>query len=116
KGEASLPVEALADHTDGLLALSGCRQGAVARALRRGDQRGARAAAGRLREWFGRERAWIELQHHLRPDDDVLVDGLIDLARRLGLDIVATNNVHYAEREEHRLQDVLVAIRHLTTL
>jgi len=116
KGEASLPVDALAEHTAGLLALSGCREGAVARALRRGDRRGALAAAGRLREWFGRGRAWIELQHHLLPDDNALVDELADLARRLGLGIVATNNVHYARREGHRLQDVLVAIRHLTTL
>src|SRR5690606_27866421 len=116
KGEASRPVEALAAHTAGLLALSGCREGAVARALRRGDKRGALAAAGQLREWFGRGRAWIELQHHLRPDDDALVDGLVALARRLGLGMVATNNVHYAERESHCLQDVLVAIRHLTTL
>jgi len=116
KGDASLPVEALADHTVGLLALSGCREGAVARALRRGDQRGALAAAGRLREWFGRDRVWIELQHHLRPDDNALLDGLVTLARRLGLGMVATNNVHYAEREAHPLQDVLVAIRHLTTL
>src|SRR5690606_40834341 len=54
KGEASLPVEALAAYTEGLLALSGCRQGAVAKALQRGDERGAQAAAGRLREWFGR--------------------------------------------------------------
>lgn len=116
KGEAALPVEALAGHAEGLIALSGCREGAVARALRRGDERGARASAGRLREWFGRERTWIEVQHHLLPDDNALVDGLVDLARRLGLGVVATNNVHYATRERHQLQDVLVTIRHLTTL
>jgi len=116
KGEAVLPIEALADHTKGLLALSGCREGAVARALRRGDQRGALAAAGRLREWFGRDRVWIEQQHHLRPDDRALLNGLVALAQRQGLGMVATNNVHYADREGHQLQDVLVAIRHLTTL
>ena len=45
-----------------------------------------------------------------------LVEQLVALARELGLGYVATNNVHYATRERHRLQDVLVCIRHHTTL
>jgi error-prone DNA polymerase len=111
KGQAALPPAELTGHTDGLIALSGCRQGEVAAALLRKDQEGALAAALRYRDFFGRDRFWIELQHHLLPDDDALVDGLAGLARHLGLGYVATNNVHYAMRDGRRLQDVLVCIR-----
>ncbi len=112
KGRAALPVDALAGHTDGLIALSGCRQGEIAAALRRGDRHAALAAARRYRALFGRERFFVELQHHLLPEDDALIHDLLALAQHLGLDAVATNNVHYARRQDHRLQDVLVAIRH----
>ena len=116
KGEAWLPVDALDGHTAGLTALSGCKRGAVAAALLRGDWRAARAAAGRYREWFGPERYWIELQHHRLPEDDALVYRLAALAKRIGAGAVATNNVHYATRDDQPIQDVLVCIRHGLTL
>ena len=78
----------------------------------RGPRRSAPPRAGELRELFGPGRLYVELQHHLRPDDDALVGDLADLAREARLPLVATNNVHYARREGHRLQDVLTAIRH----
>ncbi len=116
KGAAALPPEALDGHTTGLIALSGCQQGIVASALLHGDWRTAWQAAGRYRDLFGPERFWIEVQHHLLPEDDGLVYKLAALARRLGAGVVATNNVHYAAQAEHRLQDVLVCIRHGLTL
>lgn len=116
KGQAALPVELLAGHTEGLIALSGCPQGAIPLALRRGDREGAVRIAWQYREWFGPGGFWIELQHHLRPQDKALVRELADLAEVVGLEMVATNNVHYARREGHRLQDVLVCIREHTTL
>lgn len=116
KGEAALPYAALREHTGGLIALSGCHQGSVPRALQDGDPEEALRRAQELRDWFGLEHCWIELQHHLLPGDDVLVAQLAALADTLGLGIVATNNVHYATRDRHRLQDVLVCIRHNTTL
>ncbi len=116
KGAAALPVEALRAHTAGLIALSGCRRGEIASALLRGDGAGALAAGRRYRDWFGPENFWIELQHHLLPDDDRLVAQLVALAGALGLGYVATNNVHTATRAGQPLQDVLTAIRHLTPL
>ncbi len=111
KGQALLPVEALAGHTAGLIALSGCRRGAVASALLRRDAKAAWNAALQLREWFGRENVYIELQHHLLPHDDALARALAGLARSAGLGIVATNNVHYASAERRRLHDVMTCIR-----
>src|SRR5262245_27091961 len=73
KGQAALPWTALDGYTDGLFALSGCRQGPIAAALLRWDRKAAFRTARSLRELFGADRLWIELQHHLRPDDGALI-------------------------------------------
>ena len=116
KGDAALRYEALHEHTEGLVALSGCRQGSVPRALDDGDWETAVQSAASLRDRFGAENFWIEVQHHLLPGDERRVGQLATLAHDLNLDCVATNNVHYATRAGHRLQDILVCIRHNTPL
>ena len=116
KGEAALPYAVLREHTAGLVALSGCHQGSISRALLAGDRDEARRVAGELRALFGPERFWLEVQHHLLPGDDALVAQTVALGQSLGVGCVATNNVHYATRDRHRLQDILVCIRHNVTL
>jgi len=116
KGQPRLRLETLAEHAEGLICLSGCRQGAVASALLAKDEETAYATAGRLREIFGPNRFWIELQRHYLPTDAWLTAELVTLARRLEVGIVATNNVHYAERSGQRLHDVLTCVRQRTTL
>ena len=112
----------LAEHTEGLVALSGCREGEIARRLRVGDRAGARAVAERYATLFGRGDGpatsgfFIELSHHLLPDDDWLVAEPAALAEELGLPVVVTNDVHYARPEDRELHDVLTAIRHGRTL
>ena len=106
----------LPDYADHLIALSGCRQGAIPQAVLAGDRERAIALAADYRDIFGRERFWIELQNHYRPDDRILIDGLVQVARQIEAGCVATNNVHYATPAGRRLQDVLVCIRHRTTL
>jgi error-prone DNA polymerase len=112
----------LAENTDGLVALSGCREGEIARRLRVGDRDGARAAAERYARLFASRRAgrdsvasatfFLEMQHHLLPDDDWLAAETARLAEELGLPVVVTNDVHYAYPEGRELHDVLTAIRH----
>ena len=114
-GTKGAPVLAIADvarHAAGLLCLSGCRQGAVAQAVLAGDGMRARRTAGRLADIFGRDRLWIELQRHHLPEDDRLLAGLLEVAAAAGVDVVATNNVHYATAAGQRLHDVLTATRH----
>jgi error-prone DNA polymerase len=116
KGHPYLTIEDVARHAGGLLCLSGCREGAIAQAILAGDEALARRAAGRLADIFGRDRAWIELQRHWLPDDNRLIAGLLAVAAATGLGLVATNNVHYATAEGHRLHDVLTATRHNVSL
>ena len=116
KRQPVLTLEALAQHACGLLCLSGCRKGAVPSGLLAKDRERANAAAGRLRETFGPDRFWVELQRHYLPTDSWLIAELVDLARRMGVGLVATNNVHYAQRANQRLHDVLTCIRQHVTL
>jgi len=67
-------------------------------------------------EWFGKANVFVELQNNYLPGDDIRTHRLVCLAKQVGVGYVATGNVHYHERARHRLQDVLVAIRHRTTL
>jgi|SRR5579872_730388 len=104
KGDARLRWSDLKGHNDDLIALSGWP-----------PPQDAQAHGERLRALFG-ERAYLELQHHLRPDDAGLVRRTVALARRLRMPYVATNGVRYAVREDRRLCDVLTCVREKTTL
>jgi error-prone DNA polymerase len=122
KGVPRLDHALLEAHAEGLVALSGCRHGEIARRLVAGDRAGARAAAERYARIFGAGDSLaaagfvLELEHHLLPDDDWRVAETVDLAAALGLPVVVTNDVHYARPEDRELHDVLTAIRHGRTL
>jgi len=104
---------ALRTHVRDLIALSGCSQGELPQLLRRSQSVQAEQAAHYYRELFGPVNFFVELQHHLLP----YPEGhnhyrLRDLAQRLSLPVVATNNVHYATRDHAPLQDALTCLRY----
>ena len=92
-----------------LVALSGCHQGAVGRVAAAGDLEGAMRHASRLRDMFP-GRFYLELWHHGMPEDDPRNDLIWEVASRLGLPTVATNNAHYHDRSQADLAEVLAAI------
>jgi error-prone DNA polymerase len=96
KGESSLAFDVLAQHSEGLICLSGCDKGEIAAKLGAAHHEGALLAARRYANLFGPESFYAELQRHLLPGDKRLVKGLVELAEHLELRCVATNNVHYA--------------------
>ena len=116
RGQPALDPAMLARYARGLIALSGCKKGEVPSLVAAGRYREAEAAARRYIYVFGRDSFFIELQQNLVYGDTPRIRALVKLAKRLKLGYVATNNVHYHLRERHRLQDVLVAIKHRTTL
>jgi error-prone DNA polymerase len=122
-GEKQFPVfdrttvtEALDEARGHLIGLSGCRNGLVPRLALAGERKAALQAARTWARHFADDDFAIELSHHLQPDDDWLIAELAEIAAATGLPTVVTNEVHYADPEGHRLQDVLVCIRHGATL
>jgi DNA polymerase III alpha subunit len=122
-GEKQFPIfardlveEGLDEGHGHLIGLTGCRNGEVPRHLLAGEPAAAREAAQRWASHFPDGDFAVELSHHLEPDDDWLVAQLAELAEAAGLPTVVTNQVHYAVAGGHRLQDVLVCIRHGATL
>ena len=112
KGEGLLRFEQLEGRTAGLIALSGGREGELARALESEGVNAARDAARRYAALFDEGCYWIELHHHRRPYDDQRIAALVELAESLKLGYLATNHVHYPTAAEKNLGDVVTAIRH----
>jgi error-prone DNA polymerase len=116
KGDPVLASSELQGNTEGLICLSGCMRGKIADFLLKGEKERALSAAQEYQALFGHNNFFIEIQNHLLPDDRRLSLQLLDLALKLNLQAVASNNVHYAIRDDHMLQDVLVCIKNRVTL
>ena len=116
RDDVALDPAFLEGHTEGVIALSGCRSGEVARLVDAGRWDDAVDAARRLVGLFSPFSTFVEVQHNLVRGDTRRVARLVELAERLRLAAVATGGVHYHDRSRHRLQDALVAIKHRTTL
>ena len=102
--------ELLALHHEGLIALSGTLSGEVPRMLRQNRFEDAYQAALRYRDLFGPENFFLELQEHGLPEQRVVNQGLMQIAQRSGIPLVATNDVHYVDRSDANAQDILMCI------
>jgi len=99
----------LEEHSEGLICLSACLAGEVARYLQHGRFDDAKRAA----EWHARvfhDRYWMELQKHGIPDQEQVNEGIIRIADELGLPLVVTNDAHYLERGDADAHDTLLCI------
>jgi error-prone DNA polymerase len=115
KRDARLQLGDLEGKTAGLIALSGSAQGYAEEALLRGDGALARERYAALRDRFP-GAFYVELQHHLRPEDARLVLAQVELASSLGVPCVATNGAAYAAPEDGLLCDVLTCVKYRTSL
>jgi error-prone DNA polymerase len=91
--------------------LTGCRKGAVARALVNDGPRAAARQLDRLIDAFGQQHVVVELWDHGDPLDSVRNDAMAKLAANAGVDLIATNNVHYAHPSKRPLATALAAVR-----
>src|SRR6266540_3726013 len=98
-------------HGGHWLVLTGCRKGAVPRALERHGPAAAAAQLGRLVATFGRENLAVEVGDHGDPLDSARNDALVRLAAAADVEVVAANNVHYAAPGRRRLATALAAVR-----
>lgn len=106
----------LAEHADGLIALTGDEEGPLQRALGQGGATAAEGVMGKLEGIFGRDRLYVEAQRRRERGEEVKVRWLADFAAARKLPLVATGGVRYARREGRRVADVFTCLRHHTTL
>lgn len=102
--------EVLREFSGGLICTSTCLGGEVPTALLRADYAAAKEAAETFLEIFGPNRFFIELQNHGIEDQNLANPELADLAKRLGVAMIATNDVHYLNHEDREAHDVLCCI------
>jgi DNA polymerase-3 subunit alpha len=101
--------EILAELNDGLIATSACPKGEIAVHLANGDEKSAVAAVEDYLKIFGGDRFFIEIQKH-ENDDPKICQALIDIAEKMGLPLLATNDVHFLEQDDHEAHNCLCAI------
>jgi len=112
KGRPMADLDLLGSHHGGhWMVLTGCRKGAVPRALVEEGPAAAGRELDRLVDVFGRTNVLVELWDHGDPLDSARNDALVQLAGRRQLEMVATNNVHYATPDRARLAAALAAVR-----
>ena len=103
--------ELLQKYHEGLIALSACLTGGVSRRLLDEDYDGALNYALRLANIFGEDNFYLELQDHGIPEQRVVNQGIMRIARQTGLPLVVTNDAHYLRREDSKMQDVLLCVQ-----
>ena len=106
-----IDLELLKQHSEGLIALSACLAGEIPRRILRGDYEGAKAHALEMREIFGPDGYYLEVQDHSIPAQREVIAGILRLHEETGIPLVATNDAHYLTREDSRTQDVLMCIQ-----
>ena len=102
--------ELLEEHKEGIIAFSGCLASEIPQAILRKDLDKARDALDWYRQIFGKERFYLELQNHGMNEQATVNRQLIPWAKEFGLNLVATNDVHYLERKHSHAHDALICI------
>lgn len=101
----------LEKYHEGLICLSACLAGEVARALDRGQYEEAKAVALKYRDLFGADNYFLEMQDHGIEEQKNVNQGLMRLSKETGIPLVATNDCHYTNKEDAYSHDVLLCIQ-----
>ncbi len=102
--------EILKKYHEGIIALSACLAGEVPRQLTNNDYEAARKAAIEYRDIFGEDNYFIEIQDHGYEEQKKILPGLIKISKETGIPLVATNDCHYINKDDAKMQNVLICI------
>ena len=105
-----IDMELLSQHAEGISCLSGCLAGRINQLFLRDKQQEAEDMAIHLRDLFGPDHFWLELQRNGIDIQDKVNESLVRLNQRTGIPLVATNDIHYLRHEDCQAQDVLLCI------
>ena len=106
----------LKKHSQGLIALSACLAGDVPRAIMNGNYDKARKLAMEYREIFGNGNYYLEIQDHGLPEQKQVNTEVVRLSRELNIPLVATNDVHYVDKDDAKIQDILMCLQMQKTI
>ncbi|MEO0649659.1 MAG: PHP domain-containing protein, partial [Planctomycetota bacterium] len=105
-----IDMELLGEHAAGISCLSGCLSGEMNQLIRKDKEAEAEELAIKLRDTFGPEHFWLELQRNGIKIQDDCNESLVRIQQRTGIPLVATNDIHYLRHEDCAVQDVLLCI------
>ena len=114
-GKPRIDYKLLKEHHEGVICLSACLAGRMPQLLLNGDYDGAKEWAKEMKDVFG-EDFYIEIQDHGIQEEKQVIPQLIQIARELDIQLVATNDVHYIYKEDWEAQDILLCIQTKKTL
>ena len=109
-------MDELKKHSQGLIALSACLAGDVPRAIMNGNYDKARKLAMEYREIFGNGNYYLEIQDHGLPEQKQVNTEVVRLSRELNIPLVATNDVHYVDKDDAKIQDILMCLQMQKTI
>ena len=104
-------MEVLEQYHEGIIALSACLAGEVPRAITRGNYEEAKEIALKYQKCFGKENYFLELQDHGIPEQQNVNQHLLRMSQELGIELVATNDIHYTYAEDAEPHDILLCIQ-----
>ena len=104
-------MEILNRYHEGIIALSACLAGEVQRYIVKGLYDEAKKTALKYQECFGKGNFFLELQDHGIPEQKTVNTALLQMSKELGIDLVATNDVHYTYREDEAPHDILLCLQ-----
>ncbi|MGH7783635.1 MAG: DNA polymerase III subunit alpha, partial [Candidatus Binatia bacterium] len=111
-----IDLDILAEKSSGLIALSGWSNGSIGHFLTRGDTETALKSALELRDIFGEDNFYLEIQDHGTAEDKDLLTKTVELSKKSGIPLVAANDAHYLTADDARARDILVCIGEGRTL
>lgn len=112
-----IDLQILRNHSEGLICLSGCLNGEVPHLLMTNQEAQAERRAREFMEIFGNDRYFLELQMHSKiPEQDKANEKIVALSRKLGLPLVATNDIHYINSDDAEAQEILLCVQTQRTI
>ncbi|MCS7230876.1 MAG: DNA polymerase III subunit alpha [Elusimicrobiota bacterium] len=116
-GKGKIKKSWLSEYKEGLVALSGCLEGEISyKILENKDEKILKDTVGFYLDTFGRDNFYIELMYNNIPEQKIVLEKLLELAKKMDIKTVATNDVHYVKKDDYVLQEILLCIATRTTL
>jgi error-prone DNA polymerase len=116
KGKGDVSGAEVAEYSRGLVCLTGGEEGPLAHALAQGGIESGKECVQQLCELFGKQNVYVELQRHFLREEEARNHAAIEIAKKLGLPLLATNGVRHAVPQRREVLDVFTCIRHHRTL